>query len=158
MNPPGRQSIHQGRNDGAGSSCKPHGPRLLWRRRKALHGLEPRPLDDHVALAVLGKGPKPKAVHNASHPGMHSRPEPGGAKVEALGRGVPLFVHRQDAPPEAVPGLEKLELNPLIQQKSRRIKPRKPSPDDGNSRSHWFRLAPVSPAEYRNAGSKSKQA
>jgi hypothetical protein len=41
-----------------------------------------------------------------------------------------------------MPGLEKVELYAGIQQKSRSIKPRKPSPDDGNSRSHWFRLDP----------------
>lgn len=87
---------------------------------------------------MLGKSPKPQAVYDARHPGVHPGPEPGRTQIETIRRGIPLAIHRQDAASEALPGLKKLELDSGIQQESRRKKTRKPSSDDGNSCSHWF--------------------
>ena len=86
---------------------------------------------------------------------MHRGPIPGRPKVEAIRRGISFGVNRQDAAAEAIPGFEQLELDPEIRQKSRRIEPRKPAPDDCNSRSHLIFSSPPSPEPYSaNGGSK----
>jgi hypothetical protein len=87
---------------------------------------------------MLRKGSKPKAFHNAGHARVHRWPIPGRPEVEAIRRGISCAVNRQNAATEAIPGFEQLEFDPEIRQKSRRIEPRKPSPDDCNSRSHWI--------------------
>ena len=98
----------------------------------ALRTLTRHALEHHVAIAVLAEGGQTQLGNQLGNGRLHPRPVPRRAEVEPVVSGPTAFVHRQNSPPETIPGVEQHKLNVRRMQQTGRMKASEAAADDGN--------------------------